>query len=178
MVSDYNARYAATHPVMFFFGDGLATEEFVDNVGAGNFDFPHEGLVPSTRGEEVQYRAFEERFVATHGFAPYPYLTCAYDAAMLILLAIAASDAADGASIRDALPAVSSGGSNGEMVVGPSNVAAAVRAAASLQEIDYQGASGEVDFDARGDVDGTYNLWEVDAIAGRVDVETGVSPAP
>jgi branched-chain amino acid transport system substrate-binding protein len=170
LVADYNATFLASHPVMFFFGDGLATEEFIGNVGAGGFSFPHEGLVPHAEGP--QFATFASSFERTHGFAPYAYLACAYDAAMVILLAMEASGSTDSTAVRDQLPQVSSGGS----LVGPGDVAGALAAARAGEDIDYQGASGEIDFDTYGDVDAPYDLWVVDETGTMVVTASAVDP--
>ncbi len=44
------------------------------------------------------------------------------------------------------------------------------------EEINYQGASGNVDIDSNGDVVGSYDVWKVNP-DGSLDVIDKVSPA-
>jgi branched-chain amino acid transport system substrate-binding protein len=77
------------------------------------------------------------------------YIANTYDAVILIALAIEqAKSTTDKIAIRDALFAVSKGGTS----YGPSQVGDALAAIRAGQDIDYKGASGDVDFDDYGDV--------------------------
>lgn len=174
LVSDYLANFATTEDVTFYFGDGLATEEFVNGVGVGNFGFPHEGLVPHAEG--TQYGTFAASFEATHGFRPYAYLACAYDASLLIQLAIEAGGSDDPISIRDQLPLVSAG--DGERIIGPNDVQGALDAVRAGEAVNYQGASGDVDLDEFGDVIGPYDIWEVNPAGAIAVTLSAVYPEP
>ena len=85
-----------------------------------------------------------------------------YDAAVVIALAAAkAGEGADSEAIRDALRSVSN--PPGE-IVGP-GVEGIMRALALIadgEDLNYEGASGAVDFDENGDVAGTIEIWKVE----------------
>lgn len=92
-----------------------------------------------------------------------------YDAAVLIALAIQqAGSATDRVKIRDSLFQVSRGGK----AYSPAQLNEALLAIRQGSDIDYNGASGSVDFDDRGNVEGGFIVWKVEngqfVTAGRI----------
>ena len=87
------------------------------------------------------------------------YVKEAYDATVALALAAQASGRVDGAAIRNRLRAV--GGAPGTVVhAGPSGIADALRILADGGEIDYEGASGSMDWDGNGDLRrGHIGIW-------------------
>jgi branched-chain amino acid transport system substrate-binding protein len=165
IVRDYNTSFA-DRPVAWQFSDSVVSPDFQTLVGANGFSFPHEGSAPS--GEGPAYDAF----LRMNPTAPYPtFYTNNFDAVFLFALAMEAAGSLDGSAIRDALPGVSSGGTR----FGPDQYADAVAAIRAGEDIDYVGASGEVDFDEHGDVIGPYFIWKVENDE-VVTVEEGVVP--
>src|SRR5205807_6540431 len=74
-----------------------------------------------------------------------------YDACMLIALALQkAGGAADRVKLRDALYDVSHGAKPGAAAFGPAKLPDAIAAIKRGEDIDYVGASGQVDFDDNG----------------------------
>ncbi|AKF04747.1 hypothetical protein [Sandaracinus amylolyticus] len=104
-----------------------------------------------------------------------------YDAAMALMLAtliaIEETDPAtnaqvEGTAVRDALARVSSGDAAATTIVaGPEGFAEAVRAIRDGTPIEYEGASGPVDFDAAGDVRNNFVHYRVEG-ARFVDQRT------
>ncbi|MFO0665052.1 MAG: ABC transporter substrate-binding protein [Polyangiaceae bacterium] len=83
-----------------------------------------------------------------------------YDAAMLLLLAIVrAGGFEDRPRLRDALYEVSRDGE----VFGPGEIPEAIAAIKNGVNIDYKGASGNVDFDNFGNVRSDFIVWKVKA---------------
>ena len=81
-----------------------------------------------------------------------------YDAAMLLLLAIAEAGGIDNrARLRDALFDVSRDG----VAYGPAEIPEAIVALKNGVNIDYKGASGPVDFDLFGNVRSDFIVWKV-----------------
>ena len=79
-----------------------------------------------------------------------------FDAVILIALAAAAGGSSDSASIAENLQAVSKGGTKYTF----ENLSEAVAAAAAGEDIDYEGASGPIDFDDAGDpTSANYSIW-------------------
>lgn len=97
-----------------------------------------------------------------------------FDAAILIALAVQkAKDPKNGVAIRDALLSISSRGSKGRPFR-PSEIGQALIAARDGQEFNYTGASGEVDFDADGNVTAGFIIWQAvrDPVSRLVDYKT------
>ena len=85
-----------------------------------------------------------------------------YDASFLMALAIEKAGAADRGKIGAALRAVAN--APGE-VIRPGEWKKAKALIAAGKDINYEGASGNVDFDANGDVGGIYSVNTVSATA-------------
>lgn len=83
-----------------------------------------------------------------------------YDAAFMLALAIEKAGSTDRSKIRDALRSIADG--KGEKVM-PGEWKKAVGLIKAGKAIDYEGASGTVDFDKNGDVAGSYNFFQIKA---------------
>ena len=104
---------------------------------------------------------------ANNGDAPQFWASNTYDSAMVIMLGMYAAleknaitdvDQLTGTQIRDAMQALQD--KNGEVIrAGPGEFAKAVAAIKAGKGIDYQGASGPMDFDANGNVNGRLARW-------------------
>jgi len=169
MMNDYLGSFA-TQGATFYFADALANDDFVDLVGAANFTFEHEGTAPSFAGPEAAH--FDGVYSDAHGDSPGAFLGNAYDAAMLIMLAIEAGGGDDGASIRDNLQAVSAGGT----AYGAKDLADLIAAAGAGEDVNYEGASSSVDFEDNGDIIAPYDIWKVGTNGVQV-TEEGVAPS-
>jgi branched-chain amino acid transport system substrate-binding protein len=90
-----------------------------------------------------------------------PYSAQTNDHATLAILAAAQAGDATGVAIRDNVRRISQG--SGEVV---DNVTDGLRAIAAGRAVNFEGASGPVSFDERGDIQGTKFRYEV-AEAGR-----------
>lgn len=118
------------------------------------------GTAPQALEGTKGYIAFQKSYEAKFGKLPVvPYLDTAYDAAMVMALAIAKAGSTDSTAIRDAMRQVANGPG---MEVGPGEWKEAMKAIEKGEEIDYVGASGNCDFDEHGDVAGTYANWKVE----------------
>lgn len=107
----------------------------------------------------------------------FSYAAESYDAVMLIALAAQAGGATDGATIGENLAAVSAGGTK------CTNWADCKALLDEGSDIDYDGVSGPIEFDANGEVTvatmGVYEYTANDAITAKVDeFISGPVPAP
>lgn len=154
---DYVDQFAS-RDTFWFFTDGVKGPDFIPAVGASKFTFKHEG----TGIAEPTSGGYVTRYMARYGTAPSPgdLIANAYDAMYLAALAIEAAGKSDSTLVKDKLTEVSKGGTP----FGPEQYAAAIAAIKAGQDIDYQGVSGNVDFDANGDVDAPYLIWAARAI--------------
>ena len=97
-----------------------------------------------------------------------PLLSETFDAGMLIALAIEKADSVEPVAIRDALREVAN--PEGE-VVGPDDILRALELIRSGADVNYVGASGELDFDVYGDVSGTMEIWRIkDGVVGSANI--------
>ena len=95
-----------------------------------------------------------------------PYTSNQFDAAVLVLLAMeAAGTSTNGAAIQKAMFNVSRGKMCGANPYGPADLADAISTLRTGGDINYQGASGNVDFDDYGDVIGDFLIWQVQGSA-------------
>jgi branched-chain amino acid transport system substrate-binding protein len=172
IIRDYNARFTAA-PVFWYFTDALEVASFVTGVGGDNFTFAHEGTHSSTPLGSA-YPTYAAAFAARYQQADDPgtYSPNAYDAIYVLALAIEKAGHSDSASIQENLRDVANPPG---MVFGPGQFAAARAAIHSGVKINYEGASGPVDFDANGDVPGVYDVWAV--VGGQITVlEHSITP--
>jgi branched-chain amino acid transport system substrate-binding protein len=123
---------------------------------------------PTTANRALFAANYTDRF----GDVPGQYADGVYDAIYLLALAMQEGGQADAATIRDHMREVSRSGA-------AVNVDDFTRASSLIDEnidIDYEGASGSIDFDENGDVtSGTFRVWEVQN-ASFVDVSTITFP--
>ena len=143
----------------FLFVDGTRSTELFDAIGGEHLN-GMVGTAPSPGPETPSLAAWQDAYTREYGSLPtLPYVAEAYDAAMVLMLAIEAAGSTDGAAIRDALPVVSSPG--GETVIaGGAGVAAGLAALRNGSDINYEGAATTLDFNAVGDVTSGYiGIW-------------------
>jgi ABC-type branched-subunit amino acid transport system substrate-binding protein len=122
------------------------------------------GLVtfqPSPDVDSGAFKRLKDRFGNTE---VDPYSAQTNDHAALAILAAALAGDASGTAIRDHVRRISQG--DGEKV---DNVTDGLRAISAGRAINYEGASGPVEFDERGDIKGTKFRFEV-AEGGRFKV--------
>ena len=138
--------------------DGVYSDDFVNQVGktadgksiiAGAL-----GTVPGANGEGLQnFTALWDEKVGKEMTAYVPHN---WDAAVLMMLAAEASDANTGEGIKSQILNVAN--APGTEV---SDACEAMELVRQGEDINFQGASGNVDIDANGDVVGSYDVWEV-----------------
>ncbi|MGH6898840.1 MAG: ABC transporter substrate-binding protein [Geminicoccaceae bacterium] len=141
----------------FVFTDGMKAAEVVEAIGApldGAFGTAPSGD-PESEAAKIFRGAYEERYGE---LPPQPFIDTAYDATMLLALAIEQAGSTEGAAIRDALHEVAT--PPGETIL-PGEFEKARELLAAGQDINYEGAGGSQDFDENGDVPGIYSHWAV-----------------
>ena len=143
----------------FLFGDGAKRPGLVRSLGGARLGNMY-GTGPASAPESAASAAWEAAWVAEYGALPVlAYVKEAYDATIALALAAQSAGRLDGAAIRDRLRSV--GGSPGTVVhAGSKGVADALRILADGGAIDYEGASGSLDWDANGDLRrGHIGIW-------------------
>ncbi len=144
---------------MFFGADGMRNEKLIEDIGADNLRGKVMVSAPSSDTEAKSFKMFAEEFSGAGGDPSSVYTPGSYDAAFLIALAIEKAGAADRDAIAGALMDVAN--APGEVIL-PGEWEKAKAAIKAGRDINYQGASGSIEFDANGDVAGTYSLSVID----------------
>jgi neutral amino acid transport system substrate-binding protein len=145
--------------VQLLFPDAGYADSFPKGVGKskdGKFILAGAlGTVPGASG--TAYKEFEAAWKTTN--KPFsPYLAQSWDAANLLMLAAQAAKTNTGEGIKSKIQEVSGGSGDGEAV---SDVCKGIELLKAGKKINYQGASGNVDLDANGDVLGSYDVWKI-----------------
>lgn len=155
----------------FVLTDGMRNQQVVQAVGArplaGSF-----GTAPGSAAAPAQRERYEQAFRRTNP-AMDPagaFVAQSYDATWVAALAIQKAGSADRAAIRAALREVS--GEPGE-TVGPGDWAKARQVLGAGGAVNYEGASGPIDFNAAGDARGRIEVWDI--ADGRINTIENVS---
>ena len=133
----------------FVGGDGMVGQALVDAVGADVLD----GMIATKPGipDVPGLNAFEEAMTSLALDPKAVFAAQAYDAAFFLALAIEENGSASAEGLNEALRKVSSAPGT---VILPGEWEKAKKAIAAGQDINYEGASGNHEFDANGDVPG------------------------
>jgi ABC-type branched-subunit amino acid transport system substrate-binding protein len=161
IIKDYNNSFTSKG-TFWFFTDATEDPGFYTGL---TLSFGHEGTGPGTPTGEA-YDAFRTAYQKKYGqeASVGSFAVNAYDAVYLVALGMEAAQSASAADLKAKLTSVSSGGT----AFGPTAYADAVKALKAGTDINFQGASGVVDFDAAGDVVAPYHLWKVEGGAIQI----------
>jgi len=142
---DYYDGYASDYDVPIIVPDGLIDEGLPEEVGNPMNNVY--GTAPAASGPSADTFAqlYEEEFDREPGV----FNAHAYDAAATVLLANAAAGENDGTGVRDNMRTVAN--PEGTEVTAD-NLAEGLQMAADGEEVNYQGASSQVNFDDNGDM--------------------------
>lgn len=154
--------------------DGVYSEDFTKQVGktpdgtsiiAGAL-----GTVPGADGEALETftSLWKEK---TNGKDVTAFVPHSWDAAVLLMLAAEAADENTGEGIKSKIRDVA-GGTGTEVT----DVCQGLELIRQGEDINYQGASGNVDIDENGDVVGVYDVWRVKP-DGDLEVIDKVTPS-
>ncbi|MBN9668925.1 ABC transporter substrate-binding protein [Roseibium aggregatum] len=139
----------------FVGGDGMKSEAIISELGAENLGSFVSSSPVGAKSKSLD--VFNEAFKGIGGDPDAIFATTSYDAAFLMALALEkAGGKKEG--VAAAMLEVSNG--EGEPIL-PGEWKKAKELIAAGSAIDYKGAAGDHNFDANGDVPGTYALWEV-----------------
>ena len=149
--------------------DAAKSSDLVDAVGGEAL----EGALGTIHGvrENKSLKAFNTAYWEAYSEVPAaPFLVQTYDTVVLIALAAAkAGTTTNSKAIRDALREVAAGPGT-EVNPGPEGIEEALKLISQGKDIDYEGASGSMEFNESGDVNGTIEIWKIE---GGEIVSTG-----
>lgn len=139
--------------------DGLRDDLLIEQVGADALATSFFSA-PTSPADNPVAGPFHERFDEAYGEgSDKPFVDQSYDATMLIALAIEKAGSTDRTAVRDALREVSN--APGEVIL-PGEWEKAVQLIAAGTDINYEGVSGQHEFDDAGDVSGYIGKFVVD----------------
>ena len=160
----------------FLFVDGTRSEGLIEAIGAEYLDGSR-GTAPGSGPATPASEQWDAAYLAEYGELPtVAFLRESYDAVIAVALAAQAADSLDGAAIREQLTRIATPGGT-TFLPGPDGVRDALEAASRGDDINYEGAATNVDWDAAGDVTSGYiEIWEYrdGAIATLRDVPFSV----
>lgn len=147
--------------IEWLLSEGLKDESLAESVGKdvdGNYIIAgFKGTAPDPRVAGSAYQAFNDAYMAKYGTETTTFTSNTYDAAAVIALAIEKAGSADGTAIRDNIRAVAN--PPGVEVI---DIGEGLRLIREGTDINYQGASGDVNFDDNGDITTAYYAkWHV-----------------
>lgn len=152
--------------------DGVKSDTFASQVGKtseGKYIIEGAiGTVPGADGKALE--SLSQLWQQEKNQPPAAYVPQTWDAAALVVLAAEAAKSNSGEAIAAKIREVANG--PGTEV---SDVCQALAMVRRGEEINFQGASGNVDIDANGDVVGVYDVWEVKS-NGKLGVIGKVTP--
>ncbi|MCU0524071.1 MAG: ABC transporter substrate-binding protein [Elainella sp. Prado103] len=111
---------------------------------------------------------FRELYRKQYGRDPSLYDANTWDAAAVIVLAAEAAQDTTGSAIKTKIPQIAN-----PPGIEVSDLCQGLALVREGKEINYQGASGATDFNAAGDVIGTYDVWTIDYM-GKIKVESHI----
>ena len=139
----------------FLGADGMMDNSVIEQIGADTLRGNIMLSQPASDTEDASYQAFAAAFEAAGNNPGAPFVAHSYDIGFLMALAIEKAGAADRSKISAALREVANAPGT---VIRPGEWEKAKAAIAAGENINYEGASGAIEFDANGDVAGTYSL--------------------
>jgi neutral amino acid transport system substrate-binding protein len=166
-------KQGLTENVTIFLTDGVFSPDFVEQVGktsdgksiiAGAL-----GTVPGASGSSLA--EFTALWKESTGKEVTAFVPHTWDATVLLMLAAEAAKSNTGEGISSKIREVAN--APGVEVSDPCQAMELIR---SGQDINYQGASGDVDIDENGDVVGNYDVWRVND-DGTLEVFDTIAPA-
>ena len=152
-----NEVYSSGYEAQFYGADSVSGDNVLSNTPDGSMD-GMKIVVPSAPVEAENYQAFVSEFEAEYGQEPTSWAAYAYDCVMNAALAIQAADEFSGAALHDTVRRVSA--PDGEEAT-TFAAASEILADGGPDDVNYQGVSGPIDFDAAGDPVGFLQILEV-----------------
>lgn len=157
----------------FLLSEGVKSEQLAEDVGkdpSGRYIVAGiKGTSPKSQGPA--YEDFVQAFTEKYGKAPTgPFDAHSYDAGVIALLAMEKAGSTSGAAVKDAVADITR--PPGTQV---SNVKDALDLIRRGEDIDYEGASSNVNMDDVGDVLSDYEVWQISE-DGKISTVKDISP--
>ena len=139
----------------FLAADGMLDSAVIEQIGTSSLLGNLHISQPASDSENKSYKMFE-KMAKEAGIDPKgPYIAHGFDISFLMALALEKAGSPDRDKVSKALREVASG--SGE-IIRPGEWSKAKRLIAQGKDINYEGATGSLDFDGNGDVGGLFSL--------------------
>jgi len=152
--------------------DSVYSQEFVDSVGKTENNESilkgALGTVPGASGEGLE--GLTQKWREKVGKPVTAFVPHTWDATIVMMLAAELADRNTGTAIKNHLREVAN--APGQTVSDPCQ---ALRLIRNGEDINYQGASGDLEFDQYGDTVSAYDVWQVEA-QGKINLIDQVTP--
>jgi ABC-type branched-subunit amino acid transport system substrate-binding protein len=126
------------------------------------------GTAPAAGGPAQE--AFNSLYQDQYDSSPGVFTSQSYDSVAIGILANVAAGENSGSAVRDQMRNVANPGG---MEVTPDNFLEGVEAVANGEDVNYQGASSNTNFNEAGDpANAAYSIWEFDGEGGTTNIET------
>ncbi len=140
-------------------GDSVKGPKVLEQVPEGAID-GMKIVVPSAAVEQDNYKEFASRFESEYGSQPTSWSAFSYDAIVTAALSIQAADAFEGAALKEVVRDVTR--PEGQEVFTYAEAKQILEDGGSPSDIDYQGVSGPIDFDEKGDPKALLQIFSVE----------------
>jgi ABC-type branched-subunit amino acid transport system substrate-binding protein len=162
LLQTYYDQYADDE--LLFLSDGL-----VDETVSTNVEFPQDvyGAIPASAGPGQE--AFVSLYRDEYNADPGLFAANSYDAAATILLANAAAGQNSGTAIAEQMTEVTVAEGT---EIKPGELSEGIERAAAGEQVQYRGASGEIEFDKNGDGGSVQYEYVRFGNSGRESIET------
>jgi branched-chain amino acid transport system substrate-binding protein len=130
----------------------------IENTPEGSID-GMKVVEPSAPVEQDSYQSFSDRFEEEYNEEPTVWSAFAYDCVITAALSIQAADEFTGAALQETVRDVTR--PEGEEVFSYEDAHSILDDGGSVDDVDYQGVSGPIDFDENGDPVGSLQVFEV-----------------
>lgn len=138
--------------------DGLRDNKLIEQIGADNLKTSF--FTSPSAPESDASKKFEELYTAAYQSSKDKiFIGQTYDSVMLAALAVEKAGSTDRVKVRDALREVAN--APGEKIL-PGEWKKAKELIDAGKDVDYSGATGEMEFDANGDIPGVIGHFVVD----------------
>jgi branched-chain amino acid transport system substrate-binding protein len=153
-----NEIFSSGYEAQLYGADSVSGDDVLNSTPEGSMD-GMKIVVPSAPVEEENYKNFASRFEEEFDESPTSWSAYAYDCAITAALSIQAADEFTGAALQETVRDVTR--PEGETVDNYQDAHDILADGGGVDDVDYQGVSGPIDFDENGDPVGFLQIQTV-----------------
>jgi len=153
-----NNMFESGYDPQLYGADSNRGSTVIENTPEGSID-GMKVVEPSAPVEQDSYQSFSDRFEEEYNEEPTVWSAFAYDCVITAALSIQAADEFTGAALQETVRDVTR--PEGEEVFSYEDAHSILDDGGSVDDVDYQGVSGPIDFDENGDPVGSLQVFEV-----------------